>query len=69
MVKARLQKERGKGQCPREINRINLRNDLDREDMNIEINKNLKGNQSYNLKSKRLEPGWSPSWFRQMEDF
>lgn len=57
MVKARLQKERGKGQCPREINRINLRNDLDREDMNIEINKNLKGNQSYNLKSKRLEPG------------
>ncbi len=39
MVKARLQKEREKGQCPREINRINLRNDLDRADMNIEINK------------------------------
>lgn len=40
MVKARLRREkREKGQCPREINRINLRNDLDREDMNIEINK------------------------------
>ena len=41
MVEARLQKERKreKGQCPREINRINLRNDLDGEDMNIEINK------------------------------
>lgn len=37
MVKARLQGERGKGLCPREINRINLRNDLDREDMNTEI--------------------------------
>lgn len=39
MVKGRLRGERGKGQCPREINRINLRNDLDREDMNTEINK------------------------------
>lgn len=42
MVKARLQKERkkeGKVQCPQEINRINLRNDLDEADMNIETNK------------------------------
>lgn len=39
MVKARLQKDTERGQCPLEINRLNLRNDLDRADMNIEINK------------------------------
>lgn len=41
MVKARLQKRKGgeKASVPGKINRINLRNDLDRADMNIEINK------------------------------
>lgn len=39
MVKARLQKDKERGQCLQEINKMNLRNDLDRADMNIEINK------------------------------
>lgn len=33
------EKEEGRGHCPLPINRINLRNDLDGEDMNNEINK------------------------------
>jgi len=39
MVEARLRRERERGHRPREINGINLRNDLDPADMNIEINK------------------------------
>lgn len=46
MVEARLEKttqkkekEEGRGHCPSPIDRINLRNDLDGEDMNNEINK------------------------------
>lgn len=38
-VRENTQKGAGEGHCPRPINRINLRNDLDGEDMNNEINK------------------------------
>lgn len=39
MVEARLQEKKKGSLLSEEINRINLRNDLDRADMNNEINK------------------------------